>query len=49
MLKDGQVVGILGLHVDDAIGGGTDDFHVAMKKVSESLEVGTEEQENMHF
>ena len=39
MDSEGNIIGILALHVDDAVGGGTAEFHRAMQKVSESLEV----------
>jgi hypothetical protein len=43
MTSNEQVVGILALHVDDAIGGGTEEFHGAMAKIGETLAVGSHE------
>jgi hypothetical protein len=31
-----SVIGILALHVDDAVGGGTDELHKVMQKVGEA-------------
>jgi hypothetical protein len=36
-----QVVGVLALHVDDAIGGGMEEFHGVMAKIGETLAVGS--------
>jgi Reverse transcriptase (RNA-dependent DNA polymerase) len=40
---DGAVVDILALHVDNAIGGGTKEFHGVMSKVGEVSEIGSHE------
>jgi hypothetical protein len=32
----GKVIGVLAIHVDDTIGGGTPDFHQMMDKVAET-------------
>jgi Reverse transcriptase (RNA-dependent DNA polymerase) len=40
MTSGEQVVRVLALHVDDAIGGGTEDFHGVMAKIGETLAVG---------
>jgi hypothetical protein len=40
MTSGEQVVGVLALHVDDAIGGGTEEFHGVMAKIGETLAVG---------
>lgn len=47
--KDGSVAGILALHVDDTIGGGTAEFHSAMDLVCQSLEVGAKEKDTFHY
>lgn len=47
--KAGDVVGILALHVDDTIGGGTQEFHDAMNLVGQSLEVGAKEKDAFHY
>jgi hypothetical protein len=44
-----SVIGILALHVDDAIGGGTDELHKVMQKVGESLEIGSHERDNFVY
>jgi hypothetical protein len=41
MTSDEQVVGVLALHVDDAIGGGTEEFHGVMEKIGETFAVGS--------
>jgi hypothetical protein len=41
MMSGEQVVGVLALHVDDAIGGGTEEFHGLMANIGESLAVGS--------
>lgn len=38
--KDGEIVGILAIHVDDAIGGGTSELNRVMSKVGERLQIG---------
>jgi hypothetical protein len=40
MTSGKQVVGVLALHVDDAIGGGTEVFHGVMANIGETLAVG---------
>jgi hypothetical protein len=44
-----QVVGILALHVDDAIGGGTEEFHGVMENIGETLAVGSHETSNFRY
>jgi Reverse transcriptase (RNA-dependent DNA polymerase) len=41
MTSGEQVVGVLALYVDDAIGGGTEEFHGVMAKVGETFAVGS--------
>jgi hypothetical protein len=41
MTSGEQVVGVLALHVDDAIGGGTEEFHGVRAKIGETLAVGS--------
>jgi hypothetical protein len=50
-LRDPQrrVVGVLALHVDDTIGGGTKNFHDIMDAVAVDLKVGSREQDNFHY
>lgn len=38
--KNGEIVGILAIHVDDAIGGGTSELNRVMSKVGERLQIG---------
>jgi hypothetical protein len=50
IMKSGeQVVGILALHVDDAIGGGTEELHGVMAKISKTLAVGSHETSNFRY
>jgi hypothetical protein len=46
MTSGEQVVGVLALHVDDAIGGGTEEFHGVMAKIGETLAVGSHDTSN---
>jgi Reverse transcriptase (RNA-dependent DNA polymerase) len=46
MTSGEQVVGVLALHVDDAIGGGTEKFHGVMAKIGETLAVGSHDTSN---
>jgi hypothetical protein len=41
-----QVVRVLALHVDDAIGGGTEEFHGVMAKIGETLAVESHDTSN---
>lgn len=41
--ESGEIIGILAMHVDDAMGGGTDELRLAMKKVSATLQIGAHE------
>lgn len=41
--RSGVLVGVLALHVDDCIGGGTDALSAVMKKVGEKLQIGSHE------
>jgi Reverse transcriptase (RNA-dependent DNA polymerase) len=49
MTSGEQVVGILALHVDDAIGGGTEEFHGVMAKIGETLAVGSHDTSNVRY
>jgi hypothetical protein len=42
-----QVVGVLALHVDDAIGDCTEEFHGVMEKIGETLAVGSHDTSNL--
>jgi Reverse transcriptase (RNA-dependent DNA polymerase) len=44
-----QVVVFLALHVKDAIGGGTEEFHGVMAKIGETLAVGSHETSNFRY
>jgi hypothetical protein len=44
-----QVVGVLELHVDDAVGGGTEEFYGVMAKIRETLAVGSHETSNFRY
>jgi hypothetical protein len=46
MTSSELVVGVLALHVDDANGGGTGEFHGVMAKIGESLAVGSHDTSN---
>jgi hypothetical protein len=41
MTSGEQVVGVLALHVNDSIGGGTGEFHGVMAKIGKTLAVGS--------
>jgi hypothetical protein len=45
----GILVGILAIHVDDTIGGGTSEFHDVMDTVSEDLKIGSKESGTFHY
>jgi hypothetical protein len=49
MTRGEQVVVVLALHVDDAIGGGTEEFHGVMAKIDETLAVGSHDTSNFRF
>jgi hypothetical protein len=49
MTSGEQVVGVLALHVDDAIGGGTKEFYGMMTKIGETLAVGSHETSNFRY
>jgi hypothetical protein len=49
MTSGEQVVGVLALHIDDAIGGVTEEFHGTMAKIGETLAVGSHETNNFRF
>jgi hypothetical protein len=43
MTSGEQGVGVLALHVDDAIGGGTEEFYGVIAKIGETLAMGSHE------
>jgi Reverse transcriptase (RNA-dependent DNA polymerase) len=47
--KAGAVIGVLAIHVDDTLGGGTSEFHAVMDAVAKDLKVGSKEEENFHY
>jgi Reverse transcriptase (RNA-dependent DNA polymerase) len=49
MTSGEQVAGVLVLHVDDAIGGGTEKFHGVMAKIGETLAVGSHDTSNLRY
>jgi Reverse transcriptase (RNA-dependent DNA polymerase) len=49
MTSGEQVVGVLALHVDDAIGGGTEEFHGVMAKIGETLAVWSHDTSNFRY
>jgi hypothetical protein len=49
MTSGEQVVGVLALHVDDAIGGGTEEFHGVMENIGKTLAVGSHETSNFRY
>jgi hypothetical protein len=49
MTSGEQVVGVLALHVDDEIGGGTKESHGVMAKIGETLAVGTHDTNNFRY
>jgi hypothetical protein len=44
-----QVVGVLALHVNDAVCGGTEELHGVMEKIDETLAVGSHETSNFRY
>jgi hypothetical protein len=46
MTSGEQVVGVLALHVDNAIGGGTEEFYGVMANIGETLAVGSHDTSN---
>jgi Reverse transcriptase (RNA-dependent DNA polymerase) len=50
-LRDGSgnLIGILAVHVDDTIGGGTDTFYGLMDEVAKDLKLGSVERNNFHY
>jgi Reverse transcriptase (RNA-dependent DNA polymerase) len=49
MTSGEQVVGVLALHVDDAIGGGTEELHGVMEKIGETLAVWSHDTSNFRY
>jgi Reverse transcriptase (RNA-dependent DNA polymerase) len=49
MTSGEQVVGFLALHVDDAIGCGTEEFHGLMARIGETLAVGSHDTSNFRY
>jgi hypothetical protein len=49
MTSGEQVVGVLALHVDDAIGGGIEEFHGVMAKIGKTLAMGSHEISNFRY
>jgi hypothetical protein len=49
MTSGEQVVGVLALHVDDAIDGGTEEFHGVMAKIGETLAVRSHDTSNFRY
>jgi hypothetical protein len=49
MTSGEQVIGVLALHVDDVIGGGTEEFHGVMAKMGKTLAVGSHETSNFRY
>jgi Reverse transcriptase (RNA-dependent DNA polymerase) len=49
MTSGEQVVGVLALHVDDAIGGGTEEFQGVMAYIGKTLAVGSRETSNFRY
>jgi hypothetical protein len=47
--KTWNLIGVLAIHVDDTIGGGTPAFHAIMDSVAEVLKIGSKEQINFHY
>jgi hypothetical protein len=43
------LIGVLAIHVDDTIGGGTQLFHDIMDSVSRDLKIGSKEENNFHY
>jgi hypothetical protein len=49
MTSGEQVVGVLALHVDDAIGGDTEEIHGVMAKIGKNLAVGSHDTSNFRY
>jgi Reverse transcriptase (RNA-dependent DNA polymerase) len=49
MTSGEQVIGVLALHVDDEIGGGTEEFHGVMAKIGKTLAVGSHDTSNFRY
>jgi hypothetical protein len=49
MTSGEQFVGVLALHVDDAIGGGTEEFHGVMAKIGKTLAAESHETSNLRY
>jgi hypothetical protein len=47
--KSGEVIGILAVHVDDTVGGGTDLIYQWMTEVASVLKIGSTEKGNSHY
>jgi Reverse transcriptase (RNA-dependent DNA polymerase) len=47
--REGSILGILAVHVDDTVGGGTEDLYSIMDEVAGDLKVGSKEQYNFHY
>jgi Reverse transcriptase (RNA-dependent DNA polymerase) len=47
--KNGNIIGILAVHVDDTIGGGTPVFYAIMEEVARDLKVGSTERDCFHY
>jgi Reverse transcriptase (RNA-dependent DNA polymerase) len=45
----GEIIGMLAVHVNDTIGGGTEPFYRIMNEVSRDLKIGSMEQNNFHY
>jgi Reverse transcriptase (RNA-dependent DNA polymerase) len=45
----GNIIGILAVHIDDTIGGGTDLFYGIMDEVSRDLKIGSMDRDNFHY
>jgi hypothetical protein len=43
------ILGVLAIHVDDTIGGGTSNLHDMMIAVSKDLKIGSKETGNFHY
>jgi hypothetical protein len=44
-----SIIGLLAVHVDDTIGGGTDLFYAIMDEVARDLKIGAVENDNFHY
>jgi hypothetical protein len=49
MTSGEQVVGVLALHLDDAINGGTEEFHGVMENIGETLALGSHDTSNFRY